>query len=318
MTEARPSYTELQGQLEEAREVIRALRSGEVDAIISERDVALVRLRDTEEALRRLNLELEQRVRERTGQLEEANRRLQEAMSALQATHARLLELERTSALAALAAVVAHEVNSPLMGVLNAVAYVRRHEREPELFMALQDADAGLRHIGAIMRNLLTFAGPPTRFDVSADVAAVMQRALNLLQPDLQAHEVEVSSQIPADLPAVAGDETRLQQVFGNLLTNARDAVATAPARRVVVRAHAEDGAVLLEVEDTGPGIAAESREQIFEPFYTTKPGAGTGLGLPVARAIVEDLGGKLTLESPPGQGARFRVRLPLAREENG
>jgi C4-dicarboxylate-specific signal transduction histidine kinase len=308
----RPSYEELQTQLDEAREVIRALRQGEVDAIISDRELALVRLRATEEALRKLTMELEDRVRERTTQLEGANRKLAEAMTELRATQVRVLESERVTALAALAAAVAHEVNSPLMGVLNAVGYVRRNEQRPELQQALRDADDGLRLISDITRNLLTIAHSGGKQRLQADVSAVIDRAANFLQADLESRGITLIRDVPRDLPPVLADDVRLQQLLSNLFTNARDALAASAVKTITVRAHTREGKMYVEVEDTGPGIPEDLQTKIFEPFYTTKAGHGTGLGLPVSRGIVEDLGGDLTVHSKPGAGARFVITLPL------
>jgi signal transduction histidine kinase len=121
---------------------------------------------------------------------------------------------------------------------------------------------------------------------------------------------------------AVWGDPDQLVQVLMVLLLNAADAVAEAPARDaheaprgVTVRTRSGDpGEAVLEIEDEGVGIAADARDKLFEPFYTTKaPGQGTGLGLSIAYGIVRDLGGRLEVDSVPGQGSRFRVVLPAA-----
>jgi C4-dicarboxylate-specific signal transduction histidine kinase len=309
----RVTYEELQRQLDEAREVIRALRQGEVDAIISERDLALVRLRATEEALRRLTQELEARVRDRTAQLQLANERLEVAMAELRATQVRVLESERVTALAALAGAVAHEVHSPLMGVWNAVGYVRKHETRPELAQALKDADEGLRMVSDITRDLLTFAHTPSHFRAEADVSRVIDRAVNFLQSDLESRGITVVREVQSQLPLLLGDEVRLQQVLSNLLVNARDALDESPEKKIVVRAGVVGEVMRIEVADTGPGVPQQMHDRIFEPFFTTKAGHGTGLGLPVSRGIVEDLGGRLTLEETPGRGATFRVQLPLA-----
>ncbi len=312
MATQEPSYEQLQQQLAEAKEVIRALRQGEVDAIISERELALVRLRATEEALRKLTAELEDRVHDRTAQLEESNRRLMSALGELRAAQTRVLEAQRVTALATLAGAIAHEVSSPLMGVLNAVAFVRRHEQNPELVQALQDADEGLRSIVAISRNLLALGRPPERRGVRARVAEALDRALAMLAPDMEARGIQVKQDLPEDLPSVAVDEVRLQQVLTNLLTNARDAVEESAEKIIRIRAFREVGLAHIDVEDTGPGVPAEILPRLFQPFSTTKPGRGMGLGLNISRSLVEEHGGTLTLESP--KPARFRITLPLAR----
>lgn len=314
---AKPSYEELQQRLAEAEEVIRVLRSGEIDAIIGERDIALVRLRATEEALRKLTTELEERVRERTVQLEETNTRLARAMDELRAAQVRLIESERLTTLATLAAAVAHEVNNPLMGVQNAVSYARRRAHEDEVREALADADEGLQRMADIVRNLLGFVRPAERRTVRAEVPVVVDRTLGFLGADLQARGVAVVVEMASSLPAAAIDPGRLQQVLTNLLTNARDAVAGSAEKRLLIRAEQADGRVRIEVQDSGPGVSAEIRERIFDPFFSTKPGQGTGLGLPVSRSLVEDCGGRLTLESGPGEGARFVVALPVFGEKS-
>ena len=112
------------------------------------------------------------------------------------------------------------------------------------------------------------------------------------------------------------GDTDQLHQVVANLVVNAQHALIGRPSpRRLAVRAWTEGGEVVLEVADNGPGMAPEVAKRAFEPFFTTKPqGVGTGVGLSVCHGIVEAHGGRIELETAPGEGARFRVRLPLSQ----
>ena len=149
---------------------------------------------------------------------------------------------------------------------------------------------------------------------VVADVARALRSALALARHELRGC-ADLSEEIEAT-PPVRGSERRLGQVFLNLLVNAAHAVSHEDARdrRVRVSARLEAAEVVAEVEDGGCGMPPEVLARVFEPFFTTKgPGLGTGLGLSICHGIVAGIGGRIEVESRPGQGSRFRVRLPVA-----
>jgi signal transduction histidine kinase len=160
-----------------------------------------------------------------------------------------------------------------------------------------------------LLKHHTRFKGCPVRLDFAAPAPSAAEAPAD-------------GAPAPAPAPAVLGDPDQLTQVLMVLLLNAADAVAAAPARDaddaprgVTVRTRAtRAGEALLEVEDEGVGIPRDALGKLFEPFYTTKaPGAGTGLGLAIAYGIVRDLGGRLEVDSVPGEGSRFRVVLPAA-----
>jgi len=131
---------------------------------------------------------------------------------------------------------------------------------------------------------------------------------------------VDTRLELAEGLPNVLGDKTRLEQVFLNLLTNARQAMEEAETRLLTVRTALADGAarpVVIEVRDTGKGFTPDEAAKLFTPFYSTKKhGHGTGLGLTISQRIVKDHGGAIAAEGAPGQGASFTIRLPLPKPE--
>jgi len=177
---------------------------------------------------------------------------------------------------------------------------------------ALDRVKAETQRIHRIIRDLLEFSRPSREDPLATDPLRVVQSAQALLAPQSRFREIRVVTE-PATVewPNVLVAPSRLVQVFVNLLLNAADAMEGKGTLRVACR---EDGGkVLLSVTDHGPGVAKENRRKIFDPFFTTKPvGQGTGLGLPVCRAIVESFGGTLELAAgAEGEGATFVVALP-------
>jgi CheY-like chemotaxis protein len=164
-----------------------------------------------------------------------------------------------------------------------------------------------------IIKDLLIFARrrPPERRAV--DLNRVIKGVLTLQGPELELNKIRIASDL-APLPPIMADGHQLQQVFLNLFTNARHAMTTAHGRgQLSIRTHQDDGHVVVEVEDDGPGIPAEHLGRIFDPFFTTKgTGEGTGLGLSLSIGIVQAHGGTMAAENPPAGGARFTVRLPV------
>jgi len=143
-----------------------------------------------------------------------------------------------------------------------------------------------------------------------------VEGVLELLAYGLRSDGIEVTCDLPADLPPVTGDADQLHQVLANLLTNARQALERqAPPRHIRIAAWPEGAMLALSVADSGPGIPAAIRGRIFDPFFTTKPtGMGTGIGLAVSRGIAAAHGGALDLVPGSAVGAQFILRLPVAR----
>ncbi|MCK9532184.1 MAG: ATP-binding protein [Gammaproteobacteria bacterium] len=254
-------------------------------------------------------------------ELRSLNRQLEQALAELRATQQQVVQAEKLSAIGTMAAGVAHELNNPMMGVINYLANARRVVKEPEVARRLERADRELQRMRALLHGLLAFARPITEEAKETDVVAILERALELVEPDLKVREIRLIRHFDVDLPKVVTKENHLQQAFINLLLNARDALEHAEDRTLCVSAHEAGGWVRIEVADSGPGIPPELQQRIFDPFFTTRPpGKGTGLGLSITRIIVQDVGGRLSLKSAPGKGARFTVALPErgVKEANG
>src|SRR6266540_2527143 len=234
---------------------------------------------------------------------------------------AQLALADRMASVGTLAAGVAHEINNPLAFILAnlefAVAELRAAAVDPEVVRALAEArDGGLR-VREIVRDLKAFSRADTEEGhETLDLRRVLQSALGLAQNEIR-HRARLEVEV-GDIPHVTGSEHRIGQVFLNLLINAAQAVPDGRAAENLVRAvtaTAPDGRALVEISDSGSGIAADVLPHIFDPFFTTKPvGVGTGLGLSICHGIVSGLGGEIQVDSRLGRGSTFRVLLPPAR----
>lgn len=239
---------------------------------------------------------------------------------------ARLLLADRMAAVGTLAAGVAHEINNPLAFVLANLAFLTRElhalERElpagrlSEFEEVLREASEGADRVRYIVRDLRTLSRVEEAAPTAVNLQAVLDSAITLARGEIKTRAQLVREY--AEVPFVAGSDGRLGQVFLNLLINAAHAIPTGAAGkhevRVVLRSEGER--VVVEVRDSGCGIAPELRERIFDPFFTTKPvGEGTGLGLSICHGIVTSFGGEITVESEVGSGSTFRVSLPVMRQ---
>jgi CheY-like chemotaxis protein len=215
---------------------------------------------------------------------------------------------------------VAHELNNPLSVVMGRAALLSRALEGGPLAAQADQIGQAAERCARIVKNFLALARhrAPERGRVA--ISPLVQEAIELLAYPLRVDSVEVVVDLAPDLPALWADGHQLHQVLVNLITNAHHALRGAPApRRLTLTASADPGQsrVAIEVADTGPGIPPEVLPRLFEPFFTTKPpGQGTGLGLSLCRGIVEDHAGSITVESGVGQGARFRIELPVTAPE--
>jgi len=256
---------------------------------------------------------------------------------------AQLLQSDRMASMGTLAAGVAHEINNPLAYVVANLGYVIEEltdagvvasgpgaapGEEPartlsgellgETLRAMVEAREGAERVRAIVRDLKTFSRADEPGHGSADVRRVLESAINLARNEIR-HRARTVTEF-GEVPRVEATEHRLGQVFLNLLINAAQAIPEGRALENEVRAvtRTDDrGRAVVEIRDTGCGIAPQDLGRIFEPFYTTKPaGVGTGLGLSICQGIVAGLGGEVQVESEPGKGSVFRVILPPAAAE--
>jgi len=227
-----------------------------------------------------------------------------------------LQQREKLSSIGLLAAGVAHEVNTPLTGVSSYTQMLlgMLNETDPKHAL-LQKVRTQAERATNIVNNLLNFSrtGSAAEF-AEVDVARVLDDTLQLLEPQLRRSQIQIVRQYDDDAPEAYGNAGKLQQVFTNLILNARDAIPDG-GQIIVSTGTAEDGLLVAEISDTGIGIAPENVAKIYDPFYTTKGvGRGTGLGLAVSYGIIQEHAGRISVDSTPGKGTTFRITLPTAR----
>jgi signal transduction histidine kinase len=232
-----------------------------------------------------------------------------------------LLRRERDNklmSLEAMAASISHEIRQPMAAIsANSAAAIRLIQREPpdlaEALAAVRDVQRDSGRANEVLQNIRALFGRGARGPERVDVNEVALAALRALRGALDEHRVSIRSELKSDVPPIVGHRSQLQEVIINLLQNAVEAMdAIEDDRRVVTVRTRRDGdkAIVVEVEDTGPGIDAKSLGKVFEAFVTTKP-AGMGLGLAICRTIIDRHGGRLSASPAAPRGTVFRMILP-------
>jgi PAS domain S-box-containing protein len=222
-----------------------------------------------------------------------------------------MVAIERMSSLGTMVGGVAHEINNPLMGVINYVEFARDKAADEKSKEVLDSALHEINRIKTIVQNMMVFVRVDSTTTALCNVTEAVDQTVALLDGELQKHAIQVSVELADGLPQVKCNLGSLEQVLVNLLLNARDAVAEQAERRITIKGVCEDEKVVITVCDNGPGIKEEALTSIFVPFFTTKPaGKGTGLGLAVSRQLVEKYGGSLRLQDEIEVGACFRLEL--------
>ncbi len=253
------------------------------------------------------------------GDLRETTAEMQRREQELRDKQEQLVQAGKLATLGELTTGVAHELNNPLnntaLFVGNALDLIELGvtDKGPivrELRQALQQVWKATQ----IISHLRTFgrAAPASRDPIR--LRQVIERALSLMQEQLRLREIDVTLDLGPEEPVVVGNPIQLEQVFINLLTNARDALLHSPRKAIRISASVGAAAVEIAFVDTGHGIASGLERRIFDPFFTTKEvGKGTGLGLSITYGIVKEHGGTISVVSAPGEGATFLIQLPLA-----
>ncbi len=249
-------------------------------------------------------------------------------VSALRRLEEQVRRSDRLASLGTLAAGMAHEIKNPLVSLKTFVQLLPERYDDPEfrtIFTPLLGAEVS--RIDAVVTQLLGFSRPVKAKLAPTPVHAAIRASLRLVAQQIKGKGLTLVEHCQAPADEVLGDEHLLSQVFVNLLLNGIDATPPAGTLTVATRVTerplsawrvGQEASAWIEVQvrDTGPGIAADDRPRIFDPFFTTKPN-GTGLGLSVTYGIVCDHQGCIDVESEPGQGACFRVSLPLLPRSN-
>lgn len=269
--------------------------------------------KQVEEEIRRLNAELEARVAERTRQLQEAQEQL--------------VRQEKLAVLGQLAGGVGHELRNPLAVISNAVYFLKlvQPEAEPKIREYLDMIERETRNAEKIINDLLDFARIKSVEREALPVAELTRRVFERYPVPAN---IRLVLDLPPDLPPLWVDARQMEQVLGNLVVNAYQAMPEGGELSVIseqssvigeqssVTAHSRitDHCLLITVKDTGPGIPPENLPKLFEPLFTTKS-HGIGLGLAVTKKLVEANGGRIEVQSEPGQGAAFTLILPTVKE---
>jgi C4-dicarboxylate-specific signal transduction histidine kinase len=256
------------------------------------------------------------------GDLRETTAEMQRREQELRDKQEQLVQAGKLATLGELTTGVAHELNNPLnnigLFVGNAIDVLELGAGNKEqIVRELRHVMEQVHKATEIISHLRTFgrAAPVSREPIS--LRRVIDQALSLMREQLRLREIEVTVDLGPEEPVVAGNPIQLEQVFMNLLTNARDAMADSPRKEIRISGSVGAAVVDVAFADTGHGIPPGLERRIFDPFFTTKEvGKGTGLGLSITYGIVKEHGGAISVVSRPGGGATFLIRLPLAAAE--
>lgn len=231
-----------------------------------------------------------------------------------------LIRADRLSSLGQLSGGIAHEIRNPLSGInlfvdiLSDEEKYRRSNQEMEIFLEIKQ---NIHKINAIIKRILDMAKPTLEDPEEIDINLLIEDIVKLWYAKVHDAKVKLNLNLQKGLPIISGDAVGIQQVLKNLIQNAIEAMADGGSLSIATRNgvssfYQDRPIVLIEVTDTGPGIAPEKHEQIFDPFFTTKT-TGTGLGLSISYQIIEHHGGIISIESDPDQATSFMVELPCA-----
>ena len=240
-----------------------------------------------------------------------------------------LIRSERLAATGQLAASIAHEINSPLQGVIGLIDVMKKiHRGDRKLQKNLALLEGAFDSIRKTVKNLLDLNRPGKHVMQTVDINRVIKDTLALMRSDLKKKKVHHRLELDQKLPGVTGTPQQISQIIMNLVNNAVEAIGGAapfeeksvserPEGEITFRTYRRDNHAVIEVADTGPGIAEEDLNHIFDPFYTSKKKLGMGVGLSICHGIIEEYRGTIAANNAVGGGAVFTIALPATNVED-
>ncbi len=247
--------------------------------------------------------------------------RVEEKSNELKRAHEHVFQVEKMASIGKMAAVVAHEINNPLSGILTYAKLLKKwvqkvegdEQKRAEIRECLDLVESESKRCGDLVKNLLMFSRTAPMNLEWADVNHVVDRCIRLVQHQLDLGNVQLQLQLAEDMPMLHCDPAQIEQVLLALVMNAIDAMPRGGNLTVRTRSLPQSRQIELQVRDDGVGIPPDLLPRLFEPFLTTKEtGKGVGLGLAISKTIVERHGGVIEVESQPGRGTTFYIFLPV------
>ena len=250
--------------------------------------------------------------------------RLQEAATRMDELNAQLIQSDKMAALGKMAAGVAHEINNPLAVIIQKTGWMedllmeedfQKTKNLDEFKTSIRKIEEHVERARKVVHSMLGYARKMEPRLEDVDVNQTLTQTIGLLENYARINNIDIRTDLTPEIPIIASDQSQLQQVFLNLISNAIDAIEK--DGRVEVLSRRRGDRIMIEIVDNGPGIPAEMQKRIFDPFVTTKqPGKGTGLGLWVSYDIMEKLGGKISFSSQARKGTTFTVEIPVVIPE--
>ena len=261
--------------------------------------------------------ELAEVFNQMTENLKQSREQLELTVETLKTTQAQLIQSEKLSGIGEFVAGVAHELNNPLTSVMGFSELLTQADTDPKHKRYLEMIHKSALRCQKIVQALLSFARRHQPERKSVCVNSLIEAALEILNYQLRTSNIEIRSHLDPKLPLAMVDPHQIQQVFLNIINNARQAIeAHQPSGWIKIHTAAQGPNVRVTIQDSGPGIPEASLSKIFDPFFTTKDvGKGTGLGLSLCYGIIKEHGGTITPRSKPGEGATFIIKLPITHE---
>jgi signal transduction histidine kinase/serine/threonine protein kinase len=231
----------------------------------------------------------------------------------LQENQEHMLQMEKLSAIGTLVGGVAHEINNPLMGVMNFVEFVADRTEDAKSKQVLEQALQQILRIKKIVSNMLVFMRNKTVSVGHCAFNEVLEQTLLLLEGELRKAAITIHMDCADKLPDISCSAESLQQILVNLLINARDALSDTASPQIRITTALVNTILEVSIVDNGPGVNQDIQSRMFDPFFTTKaPGKGTGLGLSVTRRLIQDCGGSISLESSENAGCHIRLSFHI------